>query len=289
VAKKSLKLYVIFAFGLIFGFSATSNAQIYRGDTQAQSNLQDLIGSVKPGSVLVIGEMHGLQPVRDQQIEILTELRAQGHKVSTGMEFFNYTDQVFVDQYRLGEIDEATFLKAINWSGYDFGLYKDQLLYGEFGLGLNLTRDVTKVISKQGVGGLSADQASLLPPDFTIGRDSYRQRFFQAMGHPVPVASLENYFVAQSAWDDTMAWQTALFKKKHPDQTFVIIVGEFHVQFGGGLPERLKVRFAAEGIPVDMITVSQIYTEGMTEQEIRDSLQPSVDEGARANFIWLSK
>ncbi len=287
--KKSSILSFLFAFGLVFSFSTLAKAQIYDGTTQNQSDLQSLVDRVQPGSVVVVGEMHGLKPVHDQHVELLNALKNKGLKVSVGMEFFNYTDQMFINQYRSGEIDESAFLKIINWGGYDFNFYKDEILFGEFGLGINLTRDVTKIISKQGVDALTQDQKKLLPPDFTIGRDSYRQRFFQAMGHPVPVASLENYFVAQSAWDDTMAWQTIEFKKQHPDQVFVIIVGEFHVQYGGGLPYRLKARLNAEKLPIDIVTVSQVYTDGMTDQDIQDSLKPSVDEGIRADFIWLSK
>ncbi len=254
--KKSSILSSLFAFGLVFSFSQALRAQIYQGGTQAETNLNNLVGSVKPGTVLIIGEMHGLKPVRDQHMQILNALKAKGLNVSVGMEFLNYTDQMFIDQYRSNEMDDAAFLKTVNWGGYDFNLYKDQLLFGEYGMGLNLTRDVTKIISKQGIDALTSDQKKLLPPNFTLGRDTYRQRFFQAMGHPVPVAALENYFVAQCAWDDTMAWQTAQFQIQHPDQVFVIIVGEFHVQYGGGLPYRLKERLLAENFPVDIVTDS---------------------------------
>lgn len=275
--------------GLIVSFSTVAQAQIYNGTTLKPAPMSDLVSSIKPGSVVIVGEMHGLQPVRDQQMDILNAIKAAGFKVSVGMEFFNYTDQNLVINYRTGVIDESTFLKSVKWGGFDFGLYRDQLLFGEFGLGINLTRDVTKVISKQGLAALSPEQNKLLPPNFTIGRDSYRQRFFQAMGHPVPVASLENYFVAQSAWDDTMAWQAVEFQKQNPDQVFVIIVGEFHVQYGGGLPNRIKARLAQENLPENIVTVSQVYTDGMTEQDIQDSLQPSIEEGPRADFIMLSK
>lgn len=275
--------------GLIFSFSNRAQAQMYNGHTLAQAQLSDLVNSVKPGTVLLIGEMHGLQPVRNQQIEILNAVKATGMKVSVGMEFFNYTDQNNTDLYRSGAITEADFLKAINWGGYDFSLYRDQLNFGEFGLGINLTRDVTKVISKQGLSALTPEQSKLLPAGFTIGRDSYRRRFFLEMGHPVPVASQENYFVAQSAWDDTMAWQTVEFQKAHPDHVFVIIVGEFHVQYGGGLPDRIKARLRQENLPENIVTVSQVYTDGMTEQDIQESLQPSAEDGPRANFILLSK
>lgn len=281
-------------FVLTFAFLSSASAQIYDGITQKPTDINSLVSRIEAGTVVILGELHGLKPVRDQQIEVLNAIRAKGLKVSVGMEFFNYSDQIFTDQYRSGEINEAAFKQIIKWGSMDFNLYKDQLLFadsnlGEFGLGINLTRDVTQVISKSGLAALTPDQKNLLPPNFTIGRDSYRQRFFQAMGHPVPVASLENYFVAQSAWDDTMAWQTTMFQKNHPDQVFVIIVGEFHVQYGGGLPDRIKARLASENLPANIVTISQVYTDGMTADEIADSLKPSDVEGPRADFIWLSQ
>jgi uncharacterized iron-regulated protein len=269
-------------------FSSLVSAQIYLGDGQTQADLSKLVDQVKPGSVVVIGEMHNQQTIHDQQMLILEALWDKGLNVTVGMEFFNYTDQMFVEQFRSGEIDETAFKTLVNWGGYDFNLYKDQLLFGDYGLGINLTRDVTQVISKQGLSALSPTQQKLLPPQFTIGRDSYRQRFFQAMGAHVPSAAMENYFVAQSAWDDTMAWQTLEFKKDHPDQVFVIIVGEFHVQYGGGLPNRLKARFADAGVPLDIVTVSQVLSDGLTPDEIKTELAPSATEGQRSDFIWLN-
>lgn len=269
-------------------FSSLVSAQIYLGDGQTQADLSKLVDQVKPGSVVVIGEMHNQQTIHDQQMLILEALWDKGLNVTVGMEFFNYTDQMFVEQFRSGEIDETAFKTLVNWGGYDFNLYKDQLLFGDYGLGINLTRDVTQVISKQGLSALSPTQQKLLPPQFTIGRDSYRQRFFQAMGAHVPSAAMENYFIAQSAWDDTMAWQTLEFKKDHPDQVFVIIVGEFHVQYGGGLPNRLKARFADAGVPLDIVTVSQVLSDGLTPDEIKTELAPSATEGQRSDFIWLN-
>ena len=53
----SSKLSVLFAFSLVFGFSAGLKAQIYLGNTQVETDLNALTDSIKPGTVLVIGEM----------------------------------------------------------------------------------------------------------------------------------------------------------------------------------------------------------------------------------------
>lgn len=289
MVKINSNMSVIIAFLLFCVFSGPIHAQIFNGADQSLTNLEALADHVQPGTVLVIGEMHGLPVIKNQHLELLEALKNKNLIVSVGLEFLNYTDQDKIDQYRLGLLDEDSFLKTIRWGGYDFNLYKDQLLFGQYGLGINLSRDITKIISKQGIQGLSVEQARLLPPQFTVGRDSYRDRFFKAMGHPVPISSMENYFVAQSAWDDTMAWQAVQFIKSNPNHIFVIIVGEFHVQYGGGLPDRLKQRLGAENLFPKIMTVSQVYTKDMTANEIADSLKPSAEEGPRADFIWLSK
>lgn len=283
----------ILVFSSFLSLSALSAPQYLDGHTLEPVQLTEKMQQIQPGTVLILGEMHNVPAISRQHVDILQALRDQGLKVSVGMEFFNYTDQMFVDQYRTGELSDEAFKSLINWGGYDFELYKRQILFpkselGEFGLGINLSRAVTGAISKGGLDSLTEDQKKLLPPQFTLGRDSYRTRFFEAMGVTHPTPKLENYFVAQSAWDDTMAWQTVNFLKDHPDHVFVIIVGEFHVQYGGGLPDRLRTRMQAAGLNHPIQTVSQILTEGLTPEDIQKEIMPSETEGARADYIILN-
>lgn len=263
-------------------------AQIYDGQTVQRSDLSQLVDRVQPGTVLLLGENHGLESHRDQHIEVLNALRARGLKVSVGLEFVNYTDQAFVDQFRAGEINEADFLQKIAWAGFSFDFYRQQLLFpdlatGARSLGLNIPRQVTSKISKQGLSSLTADDLALMPPQFALGRDSYKARFMEAAGHHCK--SPENCFAAQCTWDDTMAWQSSNFISQHPDQVLVVVVGEFHVQYGGGIKYRLQQRLPG----VNVVTLSQIWAEDMTDDDIFQALQPSDVEGPRADFIWVSR
>lgn len=288
--------YITMSFSFLFLSCSTLNAQIYDGAQLNKVELNQVIASVSSGTVLVIGEMHGQSKIRDQHLSILSGLRSAGLTVSVGMEFFNYTDQEFVQNYRAGILSEDQFKQTVKWSGFDFSIYKSQLLFpqsslGEYGVGLNIPRSVTQVISKKGLEGLSADQLKLMPPDFTLGTSSYRERFYALMsdGH-IPQDKLPNYFVAQSTWDETMAWQTVQFMKQHPDHVFVIIVGEFHVQYGGGLPNRILARLSQEnlGDKIQVKTISQVWTDGMTSDDIQNEITPSPQYGPRADFIFLT-
>ncbi len=263
-------------------------SQLFDGKTQAETTLANLVETVKPGSILILGENHGLASHRDQHVAILNKLREAGLKVSVGLEFINYTDQQLVNQYREGFLSEPAFLSSINWKGISYDFYKQQLNFpdisaGEKSLGLNLPRSVTSQISKFGLNSLSASDLLLVPPDFSLGRDSYKTRFMEAAGAHCKVP--DNCFAAQCAWDVTMAWQAFVFAERHPDQVLVIVVGEFHVQYGGGLPHRILQRLPGAHI----VTLSQVWAEGYTDEEIQQELQPSFTEGPRADFIWVSK
>ncbi|WP_413612289.1 ChaN family lipoprotein [Bdellovibrio sp. HCB-110] len=272
--------------------SACAHAQssgILRGNTQQPVTLEEAVSSVTPGSVVVIGENHGFKEHQTQQVAIMTALRARGLKVSVGMEFFTYTQQGLVDSYRAGTLAEADFLKAIAWGSPSYDYYRDQAVFpllseGAATLALNAPRALTGKVSKQGLNSLTPEESALLPPQFSLGRDSYKRRFLSMMPHlPNPEAG-ERYFAAQSIWDDTMAWRATDFLAAHPDQVLVIVVGEFHVQYGGGLPDRIRAR--APQIPV--LTFSQVNTLDLSEEEIATEIAPSPLDGPRADFLWLA-
>jgi len=263
-------------------------SQLFDGKTQSQTNIQSLLAQVKPGTILLLGENHGLAAHRDQHIEILNHLRAAGLKVSVGLEFINYTDQTYIDLYRVGQLNEDAFLQNIKWGGFGFEFYKSQLNFpiienGEKSLGLNIPRSVISKISKNGLAGLNEVDLKIMPPNFQIGRDSYKARFMAIAGSHCKVPA--NCFASQSAWDDTMAWQAVKFIEQNPEQVLVIVIGEFHVQYGGGTPNRILVRKPE----AQLVTLSQVWAEGMTHDEIQQALQPSPLEGPRADFIWVSK
>lgn len=286
---------IVKSFGLFFSsllMLACAHAQtsgILRGNDHQSVELTEALRTVTPGSIVVIGENHGLKEHQSQQIAIMQTLRDLGLKVSVGMEFFTYTHQPLVDAYRQGSLVEPAFLEQIKWGSISYDFYRDQVQFprlseGAKTLALNAPRSVTGKVSKSGLGSLTDEDRALLPPQFELGRDSYKRRFLSMMPHlPNPEAG-ERYFAAQSIWDDTMAWQATQFLIKNPEQVLVIVVGEFHVQFGGGLPDRLRAR----GREFPLLTFSQINTQGLSEEEIANEIAVSASEGSRADFLWLA-
>lgn len=280
------KIFSCFFANLAFSGALFAQAQILDGHGLNAVNLESALSEVKPGGIVVLGEEHGTKVQPLFQVQVMKTLEKMGHKVSVGMEFLNYPYQPLVDQYRAGSLSEADFLAKVKWGSFSYEGYKHQILFPKAGQGttiaLNAPAALTSKVAKTGVSSLTPSEAALMPPNFQKGNDLYFDRFRITMGDHLPSqAALGRYFEAQSIWDDTMAWKATEYIKSNPDQVLVIVVGEFHVQYGGGLPDRIKAR----GID-NVTTFSLINLNGMTEEEIKEEIAPSAKYGDRASYIW---
>ncbi|MBX2994752.1 MAG: ChaN family lipoprotein [Bdellovibrionaceae bacterium] len=287
---KSLKFLSLAGFSCAVSAAAASSGTLLRGSTLKNVSVLQAVSQVQPGEIVVIGEEHGQAGSQAGQLEILRALRARGLKVSVGMEFLEYPQQALTDAFRAGQLSETDFLRQVQWGSIPFDFYKDQVLFPEASEGgrtvaLNIPRAVTSQVAKKGLDSLSPEQAQLLPPGLTRGNDRYFARFKDAVGGHLPdAAAAERYFMAQSVWDETMAWTALASVQQDPSQVLVIIVGEFHVQYGGGLPDRLRARGAAK-----VWTFSEVNLTGLTHEESREALSPSELDGPRADFLWIFK
>lgn len=273
-------------FQLVIGFFQVAAAVVLDGRTLEPLAIQEVAVRVPKGSILVIGENHGFQNLADEQVELLRAIKEKHGSLDVGMEFLYYPDQELVTEYRAGVLPEVDFLKAVSWGKPDFSFYRRQILFPCFDCGeqtwaLNAPRSLTSAISSRGLEKLTPEEAALLPPQFEVGRQSYFERFSEIMGGHVPADKLQRYFEAQSAWDDTMAWKAG---QAAPGQTLVIIVGEFHVQYGGGLPDRLMARYPDRKI----ITFSQVLTDSESPEEVWQGVSPHPKYGPRADFVSVS-
>lgn len=265
---------------------ACATSGLLKGGDLTPQTLQDFVKEIKPGTIVVLGENHGFRTHQDQHLQIMRELQ-KNHLVSVGLEFFYYPDQPLVDLFHGEQIPESDFLKAINWGSPDFSYYRDQariprLQQGERLIALNAPRSLTSVVAKKGIEGLTADQALLLPPQFSPGNSQYKERFLELMPHLPSKEAGERYFLAQSIWDDTMAWKAVDFIQNHPDQVLVIVVGEFHVAYGGGLQDRIRERGHSQ-----IVSLSQVNSQDLTEGELDTLIQPHPKYGPRADYIWV--
>lgn len=264
---------------------AQQPGEIYQGETAQLVQLKDIANQVKAGDILVIGEVHDREMDHAHQLALIKALVERDFVVNVGMEFLSYTDQDKVNLYMSGQLSEEQFLEQVQWGGTPFSLYKEQMWSGYNSGGeviaLNMPRKVTKDIAKNGLKNISEEHQELMPPNFELGNELYFKRFKQAMGAHGHEEFLLNMFAAQCTWDDTMAWTAVEFMKTRPGEVMIIIVGNFHVIYGGGLPDRIQSRGYNQ---------VQVFTH-MGTDEIGDDIQsllPDPVYGSLGNWIWLS-
>ena len=139
-------------------------------------------------------------------------------------------------------------------------------------------------MAKSGLGSLKTAERELLPSPLNRGSEFYFERFSEAVGGShFPVEKLENYFWAQSIWDDVMSWQALEFIKRNPNDTLVILVGDFHAAYGGGLPDILK-RKGFHKVKV----ISQTIKSGLSDRQLIQEISPHPKYGPRADWVWVT-
>ena len=284
-------LFFATAFQSQAGNQAFEPDKIYAGHSGQPTDLSDIAKNIAPGSVVVLGEIHNNPAHHAHQVEFLKAL-AQEHPefaIHLGMEFFYWPEQKHVDNYLDSRISEEEFLNTISWGSMPFDFYREQVLFPLQANGktwaINAPRFLSAKIAKGGLASLTDAEKALLPPDFEIGNDLYFERFAEVMGghHGISPQKLRNFFEAQSLWDDTMAWKSIEAQASKKDRVFVILVGDFHAAYGGGLPDRLKAR----GMK-DVLSFSQVDVNGLSDDEMKQALLPDPKYGDRASYVWTS-
>lgn len=262
---------------------------LYDGRSGRPVTLDQALQAVRPGHIVIVAEEHDVRRHHDNQLTVLQALQGRGLKVSVGLEFLEYPDQVWVDRYAAGEMSEAEFLRAVRWGGYPFEWYRPLVLFPRSASGqalaLNAPAFLTRALAQRGTEGLTDEVRSWLPPGFQLGNELYFERFaIDVRQHwSLSEETVRRYFAAQSAWDDTMAWQAVEYLRAHPDQVLVIIVGDFHASYGGGLPDRLRARGAGPVVVIAQIDAGDLAADAVARIVARDPRY-----GPRADVVWVT-
>ena len=279
-------------FLIVTAFSTlTIAAPLIQVSSGLDQTIDEVVDRVEPGTVVILGESHASAGANNldqiNQVEFIKALTEKYDNVHVGMEFINYTVQDSVDQYLRGELTDDEFKAAVGWGGNPFDEYQKQLLLPLEVMGwthaLNAPRTLTRAIAKKGLEDLTAEELSLMPPQFSLGSDIYKKRFYEIMGvtHDDGNAVYKNMFAAQCTWDDTMAWKALEKFEANPQQVMVVIVGNFHARYGGGLEDRLRARGHNK-----IMTIVQVDSNQLSDQEKLDLIVPHKDYGVIADYIW---
>jgi len=240
-------------------------------DLSLLRKLSDVIESAAAKKIVYVGEYHDRFSNHTVQLQIIRALQSRNTRFAIGMEMFQRPFQQTLDDYISGAIDEREFLNRSEYFkrwGFDYNLYKPILDFARQAgvpvIALNLRKEITEKVSKEGMDALTDEERKELPRETDFSDEDYRHRIRQVFDQHKNAESknFDFFLQAQVLWDETMAESIDEYCKKNPDRQMVVIAGGGHLAYGSGIPKRT---FRRNGLSYTII-----LNDGDIERNIAD-------------------
>ncbi len=112
-------------------------------------------------------------------------------------------------------------------------------------VGLNVSREITHQVAKQGFDSLKPEQIGQLPPVACNVDATYMEFIRRSYGANAHGKLNFVYFCeAQIVWDTAMAWNLLTYIKENPKTKVVVLAGNSHA-WKRGIPEQIQRRSRA--------------------------------------------
>ena len=227
------------------------NDQSIAIDVSSVISLPDVIARVSGKKIVYVGENHDRFSNHASELEVIKTLYEKNKKIAIGMEMFQKPFQKVLDEYIAGAIDERAMLKGTEYFkrwGFDYNLYRPILVFArEKGIpviALNIRREITEKVSREGIGSLPSSDIAELPSQIDLSDESYKERLHEVFQKHdgQEKMNFEFFYMAQVLWDESMSQAIDDFLKSNPDfpkdGCVVILAGNGHLAFGSGIPRR---------------------------------------------------
>ena len=210
-------------------------------------------------NVVYLAETHDRSEDHQAQLQIIQALHQRRPDLVIGMEMFQQPYQPDLDRYLAGQLSEDQLQAATQYQqrwGFPWEFYAPILRFAQAKqvpvVALNLPSEITRKVARTGLGSLTAAERQAIPDDILNGPDSYRSRLLSLyqdshQGHGNS-AGFDRFFWAQVLWDETMADRIAELIKANPKQLVVVLVGQGHVNYGEGIPNRVARRLSSQSL-----------------------------------------
>lgn len=211
-----------------------------------------IMDKAKNRRVIFIGENHDQFAHHLNQLKIIKSMHKSGKKFAIGMEMFQRKFQSSIDDYLQNKITLKTFLKKSEYYrrwGFNYNLYKPIIDYAKQNkipiVALNLERELTKKISKNGLFSLTDDEQAKLPQTIDLSNISYKEKllkFFSSNTHTTKskIKNLNFIYQSQILWDQTMADSINRYLEAHDNRAMIVLVGSGHLKMRHGIPDRVN-------------------------------------------------
>jgi uncharacterized iron-regulated protein len=209
--------------------------------------LQTVVPELARKRVVLVGELHSEKAHHDAQLQVVRLMAAAGIPVAMGFEMFQAESQEALDRWVGGEMTREDFQRVYyeNWN-FPWYLYRDLFEYAREQkipmVGLNVPRDITRQVARQGFASLTDEQRGRLPEVACRVDKKYMAFIRRAFGaHAHGNLNFTYFCEAQLVWDTAMAVHAIRYLEAHPDTTMVVITGSGHAR-KMGIPDQIRLR-----------------------------------------------
>ena len=241
-------------------------------------SFNELLADLSGGQIIYIGEKHTNVAHHRIQLEIMQAIFKEHSSMAVGLEMFDHTYQDVLDLWSAGDLDEKVFLKKSHWYAnwrFDFSLYREILEFIKENqirlVALNIPNHIPPKIREGGIDTLREDEKEHLPQVIDTSNRAHRdylEKVFDGHKHHFKgEVEFENFYTAQSVWEDAMAEMISQHLK---NDVMVVLAGNGHIQFKYGIPDRAYDRTGT--------SFRTIYTAPAGD----------VVELAVADYIWVT-
>jgi uncharacterized iron-regulated protein len=225
------------------------------------------------------GEFHDVPAHHYAETRALDALAARAkhecRPFAVGFEMFQRPYQASLGAFVAGELGEEEFLAQTEYVtrwGYDFALYRPLLERARDrrlpALALNMQREITRKIGRTGLVSLSEEELALLP-ELVLDDEEHRTYIFGLFGvlpEHAEEFGLENVYVAQTVWDETMADTSARWlSTAGPDALLLDFAGGAHCH-RSAIPRRITRRTGEAALSVHAVFESELADGSFTPE-----------------------
>jgi uncharacterized iron-regulated protein len=257
---------------------SAGEALLYDLAAQKAVSLQSVMPELARKRVVLVGELHNQKAHHDAQLKIIRAMAETGTSVAVGFEMFQAGSQSALDRWVSGQMAREDFQKIYyeNWN-FPWYLYRDLFDYARENkipmVGLNVPRDITRQVARQGFSSLTDEQRGRLPEVACRVDKKYMAFIRRAFGaHAHGNLNFTYFCEAQLVWDTAMAVHAIRYLEAHPDTTMVVITGSGHAR-KMGIPDQLRLR---ADLPLTVIL-----------PEVPGAIDPDTVQTDDADYIFL--
>lgn len=237
-----------------------------------------LLETLKKKDIIYVGEFHQIPEVISFQIDLVSGLVRKGIHPAIGLEIFNVLQQKLLDYYSSRVIPLELFLSLYDMSpeGFDINHYINLIEIAAKhrlkAIALNIPKNIAAGVARHGL-----DRQELKSFHLSVREiKNFSKGYKKAIGsfykkHPHKEITEKNFILAQSIKDEMMAKTITYYLTTEPTgMPLIVIVGRGHIEYGLGIPERVKEKLRKKKKSISDVLIATAYDDEHFKKEIAD-------------------